>query len=558
MKAARWYLLSRPNTTVPLDPVRGGSPDPPPRKCPAAVGRRTHAAGQETRRAKWRSSAGTVLLFVAVFLALGAPAGVAWSAEGAQAEKSVAAKLDRAAEAGQRRDQQAEALRLCEEVVAAPQAEPKDKIAAFVIMADVHRRQEKFADAVAALDRMLKATAGDVAAEQKAYLLQGEILNQAKKYTEAATKLREFIARQPENKPGAAEARARIAQSLLGINQKSVLAEAYDEAAKAVDLDPQNDKLVGDALYAMVEAAWRADDMAKAEPALARLVDPKYAGKRDSWVQTDLRSRYGQCLRRVKKYDEARAHYAAMEKTETEPRQAAQWRVSVAETFAEEGRDDDALAAYERVFVASPDAMDHWYIAQRKLAEIHLRKGRFEDALKAARICLDAAREEGAVADNVRAIAEVLKGMDKNVGRANAFIAYQRFGPAGDGGAGGLKNPLEAYGYPSYPEREKAFEESRRRAGDDAKSMRFRAFTYIYAGKPREALRCFMEAFARAGSDEFQSMGQDMVLIGVRAVRGHPVGLDVFFQFVNYGPAGPDGKPGTADDLADPFAPLLK
>jgi hypothetical protein len=53
-------------------------------------------------------------------------------------------------------------------------------------------------------------------------------------------------------------------------------------------------------------------------------------------------------------------------------------------------------------------------------------------------------------------------------------------------------------------------------------------------------------------------MGQDMVLIGARAVRGHPVGLDVFFQFVNYGPAGPDGKPGTADDLADPFAPLLK
>jgi hypothetical protein len=52
--------------------------------------------------------------------------------------------------------------------------------------------------------------------------------------------------------------------------------------------------------------------------------------------------------------------------------------------------------------------------------------------------------------------------------------------------------------------------------------------------------------------------GHDMILIGVRAVRGHSVGLDAFYNFVNYGPAGPDGKPGTADDLADPFAALLK
>ncbi|MCX5670205.1 MAG: tetratricopeptide repeat protein [Planctomycetota bacterium] len=459
-----------------------------------------------------------------VVLALGAPAGPAWSAEGPPAEKSVAARLDRAAEAGQRREQQAEALKICEEIVASAQAEPKDKVAAFTLMADVYRRQEKFGDAVAALDRMLKATAGDAALEQKAYLLQGDILHQAKKYTEAAARLRELIARHPDSKPGVAEARVKIAQALLSINQKPLLTEAYDEAAKAADLDPLNDKLVADALYSMVEAAWRADDMAKAAPALARLVDAKYLGKRDSWQQVDLRSRHGQCLRRLKEFDEARAYYAAVEKIETEPRQAAYWGVQVAETLAEEGRDDEALKAYERVFVAHPDVTDLWYGAQRKIAEIHLKKGRFEEALKAARICLEAARDEAAVAENIRTIAD----------------------------------PLEAYGYPACPEREKAFEEARRRAGDDAKSMRFRAFTYIYTGKPKEALRCFMEAFARAGGDEFQAMGQDMVLIGARAVRGNPAGLEAFFQFVNYGPAGPDGKPGTADDLADPFAPLLK
>ena len=53
-------------------------------------------------------------------------------------------------------------------------------------------------------------------------------------------------------------------------------------------------------------------------------------------------------------------------------------------------------------------------------------------------------------------------------------------------------------------------------------------------------------------------MGQDLIVIGARAVRGHAVGLKDFADYVNYGPAGPDAKPGTADDLKSPFEPLLK
>ena len=44
-------LGTHSNTTAQLDPVRGGSPDPPRRNCPVAAGKRTQAAGQETRRA---------------------------------------------------------------------------------------------------------------------------------------------------------------------------------------------------------------------------------------------------------------------------------------------------------------------------------------------------------------------------------------------------------------------------------------------------------------------------------------------------------------------------
>jgi len=47
-----------------------------------------------------------------------------------------------------------------------------------------------------------------------------------------------------------------------------------------------------------------------------------------------------------------------------------------------------------------------------------------------------------------------------------------------------------------------------------------------------------------------------VIIIGVRAVQGHAHGLERFFEYVNYGPAGKDGKARTADDLSDPFLEL--
>ena len=46
------------------------------------------------------------------------------------------------------------------------------------------------------------------------------------------------------------------------------------------------------------------------------------------------------------------------------------------------------------------------------------------------------------------------------------------------------------------------------------------------------------------------------IAIGLKALNGTPVGMDAFVAFQRYGPNGPDGKPGTADDLKDPLAGL--
>ena len=500
-------------------------------------------------------------------------ARAAGAADAGTAEVSVAEKLDRASDARGHEERHAEALKLCEEIIVSAKADPKQRADALDVLIDVYCRQKKYDGAVEAAQRLAKAVPGDAAFVLKAFMVRAELYRgELKQRDRALATLREFLQSHPDDKPRGATVRVRLAAILREDRQ---FEEAYAEAAKAVDLEPQNDQSVSDALTEMVEAAWsdeKADKAQKVLPPLKRLIEDRYLAKQNGWQHWNMRTRYGDCLRLLKRYDEARAYYAAQEKIDrqkraapdsrVEPKWAQEWCRHAAVTFDEEGRLDEALAAYERVLVDHPTSPDYWYEAQVRIADILTKKGRFEDALRAARVCLDAARDEGSVLDNVRRLAEIFKAIDTHVGRANAFINYQKYGPAGEdakpGTADDLKDPLEAVARPGYPERERVFAEARKQAGDDADAMRFRALTYLYSGKPKEAFRCFLDAFARGSENELQTRGVEMIFTGARAVRGHTIGLEDFFEFVNYGPAGPDGKAGTGDDLADPFAPLLK
>jgi hypothetical protein len=107
--------------------------------------------------------------------------------------------------------------------------------------------------------------------------------------------------------------------------------------------------------------------------------------------------------------------------------------------------------------------------------------------------------------------------------------------------------------YPSYPAREQAFVKARSAAGDSARASRHRAMTYVFSGKPAESLKYFADAFRRCGGNDMRVMATEMVAIGVRGVQGHPINLDRCYQFMLWGPAGPDGKVGTPDDVLDPF-----
>jgi tetratricopeptide (TPR) repeat protein len=221
-----------------------------------------------------------------------------------------------------------------------------------------------------------------------------------------------------------------------------------------------------------------------------------------------------------------------------------------AQASTEAKKFDDAIASYERILAEHPEAYDRWFDAEVNIAQTLARKGDFAEAAKAAHLCLDGAPDLGAFDRAVAMTAQILSAQDKNVDRANLFLAFQQ-----SGATGGKVNPMDAVGYPSQPAREQAFASARQQAGDDAPAARFRAFTYLYTGKPRDALAQFADAFRRNDNPyDLRNAGVELVTVGLRAVQGHRVGLDKAMQFVIYGPNGPDAKPGTADDLPDPFA----
>jgi tetratricopeptide (TPR) repeat protein len=216
-------------------------------------------------------------------------------------------------------------------------------------------------------------------------------------------------------------------------------------------------------------------------------------------------------------------------------------------------RFDEAIALYERVFTEHAEGFDRWYDAQVNITRALASKGDLAEAAKAAHLCVDGAPNLDAYDQAANLAADILSAQDKNVDRANQLVAFEQ-----SGAAGGHINPLDAVGYPALPERERAFATFRQQAGDDATAARFRAFTFLFSGKPRDALAQFADAFRRNENIYDQrNAGVELVTIGLRAAQGNRVGLDQAMRFVIYGPNGPDGKPGTADDLADPFTALL-
>lgn len=450
-----------------------------------------------------------------------------------------------------------ESTTFCEGVIGDKTATPKHVRDAFSILFDVHRRQRKYAEVLKAADRMLKALPNDPEGQTQALLAQADALRDSGKYDDAIAKAREIVEKHPESKAACMSAHLKASYLLLRARKYE---EAYQEAQKCTEADPENHKLVTEGLWHMKDAALRMGDSEKCLAAIERLREPKhfeYLGRRDQYLYRER----GDCFVRLERPSEATAHYEQLAKEHADLRFRQECLLRAASVYTTTEKFDTALKTCERVILEFPTQDDRWYSAQRQIVETLKRQEKYVEAVKAARLCLDGAWDHRILADNVRLIAELLKTIDTHVARANQLIRYQSSGPAGIDGKPGtaddLRDPLQGFPRPKYPEREKVFAEARKNAGDDAKSSRYRAMTWLYTGYPRKALECYLDAFGRAGARDWEKLGKSLVLVGARAAQGHPAGLYRFFNYVNYGPNGPDGKPKTPDDLKDPFAALL-
>ncbi len=228
-------------------------------------------------------------------------------------------------------------------------------------------------------------------------------------------------------------------------------------------------------------------------------------------------------------------------------------------------RGDDLVRACTHAMLARLLDESTARVCLTAIMDIRTRQGRHDDALAAARAAYGITGFESTssahFARAVGLVARALRARDGHLVSGNAFRAYQTYGPRGRdrkaGTADDLPNPFAGLKPAADPERDKLFQATLDRQPPTAAGWRARGWVYLLWSKPREALGAFKRAFALCPLDNtaMTRAAQDLAL-GLKARHGTPVCMNDFAQFQRYGPAGPDGRKGTRDDLEDPLAGL--
>jgi tetratricopeptide (TPR) repeat protein len=213
-----------------------------------------------------------------------------------------------------------------------------------------------------------------------------------------------------------------------------------------------------------------------------------------------------------------------------------------------------ARAEAERVICTYPLEMDTCQAAQAVVVESYKAEGKLKEALGAARVLYDGAGSEKTVSAGAHVVAQMLRAVDGNLGRANDFLGFQRFGPAGPDGKPGTEDDIKAnvlatieYQGPTDPAK---FAAAVAAQPNTVEGYRAKAFLLIYSAKPKEATQQFLAAFRLAPDTAIPGIVQEMVLVGVKAMQASYANLDQVFEFISYGPKGKNGQ----QNLPNPFA----
>lgn len=189
--------------------------------------------------------------------------------------------------------------------------------------------------------------------------------------------------------------------------------------------------------------------------------------------------------------------------------------------------------------------------AQPEVVELLCRLGRFDEALGECRVMLFFAASK-TYAPAVRTTADVMRKADGNLGRALAFLNFQKRNsvPA-------VPNVLLAVPQLDDDARRKGREELARRLDEGWSSDLSIAWRLLWLDSPKDSMAVAERAFSKAplNSMSLQNCANAIMRPVAVAVRD-PVVLKRITDYLLYGAPGPDGQAGTADDLGNPLAEM--
>lgn len=199
----------------------------------------------------------------------------------------------------------------------------------------------------------------------------------------------------------------------------------------------------------------------------------------------------------------------------------------------------------------APDFNSRLERVQNEVIELLSTLGRFEEALGESRVFLFAA-SDGSYQQAANLTAKTLKALDGNLGRMNAFLAFQS-ADAESGEAGeNVIMTVPALHDEVRKEGMKQLTEGPQPGNWNAWLVR--STHLLWLDRPADALDAAAKAFALCPVSEnnLQTCAAAVTRPLLVATRD-PAAAQKLLDYLLWGAAGRDGKAGTNDDLKDPF-----
>lgn len=393
------------------------------------------------------------------------------------------------------------------------------------------------------------AKAGDARASGMAEVLEALVQSKEGKNDGAVAILRRQLA--ADDAQVKAEAGYQLAK-LLSVEEKGqkTKPETYAEVAALAEAAGAALEDLRDAEQALLcaqRAAERGKDAVTYERLQRRFLAPPLLGVLPPHQRDDHSTRLGQVLEEGKRFAEARAIYEGL--LGCADTALPRWRLAIARSWRNEGDIGRALTRYEDVFQADSDPLWFGTEAQRLIVD-----GLAADPPRQAAAALTWLE---AVENNLEAaktLGRIIGGKDGK--RVKEIADWYTFGSAGadrlPGTADDLSDPRLGIQRAVYPGRLAA---ARAVPLSSSQLVRRRATLLLWAGRPDEVAALARWWMGHAGSAAEVGAIADILASCAVALSGDQAMRSRELRFLAFGPPGPDGQAGTADDLADPLPP---